>query len=121
MITCFLFAILFVVEFSIFLNSDVERELFVDEGLNQRLAINLDITFPSLPCSCRFFYLKWGFIRYRYLIFFQLVMSLDAVDSSGQALLDIQSELMQQRLNRRGDPISQAEMCQYKFRIYLEL
>lgn len=48
-------------------------------------------------------------------------MSLDAVDSSGQALLDIQSELMQQRLNRRGDPISQAEMCQYKFRIYLEL
>lgn len=40
-------------------------------------------------------------------------MSLDAVDASGQALLDIQSELMQQRLNKKGHPISQAEMCLY--------
>ena len=36
-------------------------------------------------------------------------MSLDAVDTAGQSFLDVDSDILQQRLNRRGDPISNAE------------
>lgn len=39
----------------------------------------------------------------------RLDISLDAVDVSGESLLDVQSDISMQRLSRRGVPISVAE------------
>ena len=56
LIAIFLFVLLVIFETSLFLSTHLEKELYVDEGLNQKLTINIDILFPSLPCSCMCFY-----------------------------------------------------------------
>ena len=43
---------LFFSELSFYLATEVNPELFVDTSRGQKLRINMDITFPSLPCSC---------------------------------------------------------------------
>ena len=55
--TISIFFILLIFEVSLFFNTRIEKELAVDEGLNQKIVINLDITFPSLPCSCKIYFI----------------------------------------------------------------
>jgi len=43
---------LFFSELVYYLSTDVQPELFVDTTRGEKLRINMDITFPKLPCSC---------------------------------------------------------------------
>lgn len=43
---------LFVTEVSIYVQTDVKTRLFVDPRAGEDIEINLDVSFPSLPCPC---------------------------------------------------------------------
>ena len=42
---------LFASELNFYLTKDVQPELFVDTSRNEKMRINLDVTFPMMPCS----------------------------------------------------------------------
>jgi len=94
------FAFLFLVEFAMFLSTDLHQELLVDSSLDNQLEIQLDITFPKLPCS---------------------YLSLDAVDASGASQLDLHSQIYTQRLDRNGRFISTAESAKLESEIQKEI
>jgi hypothetical protein len=51
-ITCvFLIIVLFIFEWRAYLAQEINQELFVDISRGQKFHINIDITFPLLPCS----------------------------------------------------------------------
>ncbi|GKA20109.1 endoplasmic reticulum-Golgi intermediate compartment protein 3-like protein [Tanacetum coccineum] len=62
--------LLFFSELRLYLHSVTETKLIVDTSRGERLQINFDIVFPALPCS---------------------LLSLDAMDISGEEHLDIVS------------------------------
>ncbi len=43
---------LFFSELSFYLSTEVNPELFVDTSRGEKLRINMDVTFPNLPCAC---------------------------------------------------------------------
>jgi hypothetical protein len=43
---------LFFSELAFYLSTDVQPELFVDTSRGEKLRINMDVTFPDLPCGC---------------------------------------------------------------------
>lgn len=59
---------LFISEWRAFNTIEVDQELFVDLTRNQKLTINLNMTFTHLPCS---------------------LLSLDAMDISGEHVNDV--------------------------------
>ncbi|DAZ94059.1 TPA: hypothetical protein N0F65_004326 [Lagenidium giganteum] len=48
---CFIMFLLFVLEFNAFLTVDYKHDIVMDEGLDQMLRINFNITVPDLPCE----------------------------------------------------------------------
>ena len=69
---------------------ELQSDLYVDMSQGNKIKINLNITFPFLPC---------GF------------MGLDAVDVSGQRQTNIEHTLLKQRLNKDGSYVdSKAEL-----------
>ena len=76
-----LVVLLFLYEWNTYLTLEVDQELFVDLTRNQKLTINLDLTFPRLHCS---------------------LLSLDAMDVSGESQLDVVKGIKKQRLNPDG-------------------
>lgn len=66
----------------------VERVEFmeVDPIRGQRLRVNFDVTFPSMPCA---------------------VVSLDAMDASGSHQLEIMHDVFKQRIDANGAPIEE--------------
>lgn len=54
--------VLFVSEFNYYLTKEVHAELFVDTSRGQKLRINVDITFPHLPCGCKYLILLYYLI-----------------------------------------------------------
>lgn len=52
LVAMLIMSILFVTELRSFLTSDIKPELYVDTTLGELIQINLDVVFPSLPCSC---------------------------------------------------------------------
>ena len=99
---------LFVSELSFYLSTEVRPQLFVDTSRGEKLKINLDITFHSIPCACmspNIFYLQ-----YSSLLSFQkpctaIVLSLDTMDVSGEHQTDIAHNIFKKRL-RDGKPVS---------------
>lgn len=75
--------LLFISEFRIFLTKNTDNELFVDTSRGEQLQINIDVTFPELACA---------------------VISLDAMDISGDQHLDVVSNVFKRRLDANGDP-----------------
>jgi len=65
------------------MTTEVHPELHVDTSRNERLRINVDITFPRLPCA---------------------YLSLDAMDVSGEHELDVDHGIFKKRLNPDGTP-----------------
>jgi len=59
---------LFISELSLYLTVDTQPELFVDASRGEKLRINIDITFPDLPCA---------------------FLSVDAMDIAGEHQLDV--------------------------------
>ena len=66
----------------------LDNDLVMDLNRTQPLPINFDITFPSLPCA---------------------YLSIDAQDIAGSEQLDVQTNIVKQRLDRKGKKISDAE------------
>ena len=67
-----------------YLQLESELSLYVDHSLHDRLRVNLNIEFPHVPCA---------------------VMSLDAMDVSGEQQNDIVSTILKQRLDKNGRPV----------------
>jgi len=75
---------LFFSELSFYLATDVSPELFVDTSRGEKLRINMDVTFPALPCS---------------------YLSVDAMDVSGEHQLDVDHNIYKKRLGPDGKAI----------------
>ncbi|EDQ85716.1 uncharacterized protein MONBRDRAFT_34133 [Monosiga brevicollis MX1] len=83
-IAIIIMVILFSSELVYFLSTDVHEELFVDTARNEKLRINLDITFPKMPC---------------------VYLSLDVMDISGENEQNIDHDVFRQRLDASGNKI----------------
>lgn len=112
-------------EFLLYLKTDVRQELSVDRSFGEKLRINVDITFPRLPCSSSFACLRCAsaWLLSLCLIDFSLnlpclccivcvcvrwraVLSLDAMDVSGELQIDIDHDVFKKRLDLEGRAIS---------------
>lgn len=78
--------VLAVYEYQSYAQIDVEQELFVDLTRNQKLTINLNLTFAHLPCD---------------------LMSVDAMDVSGEHQIDVVKGLKKIRLNQNGQVLEE--------------
>ncbi|KAJ9552010.1 hypothetical protein OSB04_016055 [Centaurea solstitialis] len=79
-------AILFLVisELGLYLQTVTETKLVVDTSRGEKLHINFDITFPAVSCT---------------------LLSLDAIDISGEQHLDIKHSVMKTRIDANGNEI----------------
>lgn len=84
-ITAVLAIVLFMYEWRAYTRLDVDQELFVDLTRNQKLTINLNMTFAHLPCG---------------------LLSVDAMDVSGEHQNDVVKGLKKIRLDRNGNVLS---------------
>jgi hypothetical protein len=76
--------VLFVSEFGAYLAVRTDYQLTVDTSRGETMRINLDVTFPSMPCD---------------------VVSLDVMDVSGEQHLDVHHNIFKRRLSPSGAPI----------------
>ncbi|XP_047975419.1 endoplasmic reticulum-Golgi intermediate compartment protein 3-like [Salvia hispanica] len=76
--------LLFVSELRLYLHAVTETKLVVDTSRAERLRINFDVTFPALPCS---------------------IVSLDAMDISGEQHLDVRHDIIKKRIDAQGNVI----------------
>lgn len=77
-----LIGLLTIIEVSDYLQVKVDDHLFVDTSRGQQLRINMNITFPALPCS---------------------VLTLDTLDVSGNHAANIMQNIRQYRLDANGN------------------
>lgn len=73
-----------VYEWQSYFRVDVDQELFVDLTRNQKLTINLNLTFVHIPCD---------------------LLSVDAMDVSGEHQIDVVKGLKKVRLDAKGEAI----------------
>ncbi|KAH7524422.1 hypothetical protein FEM48_Zijuj06G0117500 [Ziziphus jujuba var. spinosa] len=76
--------LLFLSELRLYLHAVTETKLLVDTSRGETLRINFDVTFPALPCS---------------------ILSLDAMDISGEQHLDVRHDIFKKRLDSHGNVI----------------
>ncbi|KAJ0086572.1 hypothetical protein Patl1_08500 [Pistacia atlantica] len=76
--------LLFFSELRLYLHAVTETKLVVDTSRGETLRINFDVTFPALPCS---------------------ILSLDAMDISGEQHLDVKHDIFKKRLDNHGNVI----------------
>ncbi|KAI8550440.1 hypothetical protein RHMOL_Rhmol06G0107100 [Rhododendron molle] len=76
--------LLFISELSLYLHAVTETKLVVDTSRGETLRINFDVTFPALPCS---------------------ILSLDAMDISGERHLDVKHDIIKKRIDSHGNVI----------------
>nr|XP_009860519.1 endoplasmic reticulum-Golgi intermediate compartment protein 3-like [Ciona intestinalis] len=79
--------LLFLSELKYYLTTEVNSELFVDMSRGNKLSINMNVTFPLVPCE---------------------FLSLDMIDVSGQRDIDVQHTLVKQPLNSDGSWVAEA-------------
>ena len=75
--------VLFVSEFGAYLAVRTDYQLTVDTSRGDTMRINLDVTFPSMPCD---------------------VVSLDVMDVSGEQHLDVHHNIFKRRLSPSARP-----------------
>mmetsp|Transcript_57518 Transcript_57518/g.135342 ORF Transcript_57518/g.135342 Transcript_57518/m.135342 type:complete len:416 (-) Transcript_57518:75-1322(-) len=75
-------------EFSMYLQHETFHELLVDTSRGEMLQINLNVTFPRMPCS---------------------VISLDTMDISGEQQLDVAHSIFKQRIDAEGNPVGEKQ------------
>ncbi|XP_077866155.1 endoplasmic reticulum-Golgi intermediate compartment protein 3-like [Saccoglossus kowalevskii] len=80
--------ILFISELNYYLTKEVTPELYVDTTRGEKMRINLDITFPTLPCG---------------------YLSIDAMDVAGEQQLDVDHNIMKSRIDKNGKPVATPE------------
>ncbi|KAG5040580.1 hypothetical protein AAZX31_05G109000 [Glycine max] len=77
---------LFFSELSLYLYTVTESKLLVDTSRGDTLHINFDVTFPAVRCS---------------------ILSLDAMDISGEQHLDIRHNIVKKRIDANGNVIEE--------------
>ncbi|KAK1566639.1 hypothetical protein Q3G72_002288 [Acer saccharum] len=75
---------LFFSEFSLYLHTVTQTKLLVDTSRGEKLRITFDVTFPAIRCS---------------------LLSLDAMDISGEQHLDIRHDIFKKRIDAHGNVI----------------
>ncbi|XP_019461840.1 PREDICTED: endoplasmic reticulum-Golgi intermediate compartment protein 3-like isoform X2 [Lupinus angustifolius] len=83
-VSSILMILLFFSELELYLNALIQTKLVVDTSRGETLRINFDVTFPALPCS---------------------ILSLDAMDISGERHLDIKHDIIKKRIDSHGNVI----------------
>lgn len=78
--------LLFFSELGLYLHTVTESKLVVDTSRGEKLHINFDITFPAVSCT---------------------LLSLDAMDISGEQHLDIRHDIIKKRIDRNGNVIEE--------------
>ncbi|KAK1440290.1 hypothetical protein QVD17_06115 [Tagetes erecta] len=78
--------LLFVSELGLYLHTVTESKLVVDTSRGEKLHINFDITFPAVSCT---------------------LLSLDAMDISGEQHLDIRHDIIKKRIDSNGKVIEE--------------
>ncbi|XP_073143213.1 uncharacterized protein [Henckelia pumila] len=73
--------VLFVSEFRLYLHTVTNTKLVVDTSRGGKLHINFDVTFPAIPCT---------------------LLSVDAMDISGERHLDIRHDIFKKRIDSYG-------------------
>ncbi|CAN1236312.1 Endoplasmic reticulum-Golgi intermediate compartment protein 3 [Linum grandiflorum] len=76
--------LLFISELRLYLHTVTETKLVVDTSRGETLRINFDVSFPALPCS---------------------ILSIDAMDISGEQHLDVKHDIIKKRLDSHGNVI----------------
>ncbi|KAL1812147.1 hypothetical protein DCAR_0624343 [Daucus carota subsp. sativus] len=84
LISSILMLLLFVSEFRLYLHTVTETKLVVDTSRGEQLHIDFDVTFPAIPCS---------------------LLSIDAMDISGEQHLDIRHDIQKKRIDANGNII----------------
>mmetsp|Transcript_41670 Transcript_41670/g.89466 ORF Transcript_41670/g.89466 Transcript_41670/m.89466 type:complete len:347 (+) Transcript_41670:157-1197(+) len=88
--TVFIGLYLVFTEFFVFLQRRWDSEMFIDESKSEeKLQINLNITFPELPCE---------------------LLSFDAQDVMGSHEVDVHGNLWKDRLSSKGEVIAREEI-----------
>ncbi|XP_066594196.1 endoplasmic reticulum-Golgi intermediate compartment protein 3 isoform X2 [Prorops nasuta] len=77
-------AVLFLSEVNYYLTPSLSEELFVDTSRGSKLRINLDIVIPTISCD---------------------LLSIDAMDTTGEQHLQIEHNIFKRRLDLDGRPI----------------
>ncbi|XP_066951335.1 endoplasmic reticulum-Golgi intermediate compartment protein 3 [Macrobrachium rosenbergii] len=80
--------LLFLSELYDFVTPRIAEDLFVDTTRGSKLRINLDVVFPRIPCN---------------------LLSLDAMDLSGEQHVNIQHNIYKRKLDMEGRPIDDPE------------
>ncbi|GAX82664.1 hypothetical protein CEUSTIGMA_g10090.t1 [Chlamydomonas eustigma] len=80
--------LLFLSEFTLYMRPNSVHELSVDTSRGETISIEVDVTFPFMPCA-------W--------------LSLDTMDISGELHLDLDHDVYKQRLSASGTPLKEAE------------
>ncbi len=88
LVAVLLSALLFYGELRAFLAKERVEFMEVDPIRGERLRVNFDVTFPSMPCA---------------------VVSLDAMDVSGNHQLEIMHDVFKQRLDSAGEAVEDGE------------
>lgn len=83
-ISTFIMGILFLSEVNYYLTPTLSEELFVDTSRGSKLRINLDIIIPAISCD---------------------LLSIDAMDTTGEQHLQIEHNIFKRRLDLNGKPI----------------
>ncbi|KAL4332137.1 hypothetical protein GQ457_07G023470 [Hibiscus cannabinus] len=76
--------LLFFSELRLYVHPAIETKLLVDTSRGETLRINFDVTFPAVACS---------------------ILSLDAMDISGEQQLDVKHDIVKKRLDAHGNVI----------------
>ncbi|CAL1682124.1 unnamed protein product [Lasius platythorax] len=83
-ISTIIMGILFMSEINYYLTPSMSEELFVDTSRGSKLRINLDIIVPTISCD---------------------LLSIDAMDTTGEQHLHIEHNIFKRRLDLNGKPI----------------
>ncbi|EZA53366.1 Endoplasmic reticulum-Golgi intermediate compartment protein [Ooceraea biroi] len=83
-ISTIIMGILFMSEVNYYLTPTMSEELFVDTSRSSKLRINLDIIVPTISCD---------------------LLSIDAMDTTGEQHLQIEHNIFKRRLDLNGKPI----------------
>ncbi|KAL9245162.1 hypothetical protein vseg_018842 [Gypsophila vaccaria] len=84
LLSSFVMILLFFSELRLYLHAVTETQLIVDTSRGETLRINFDVTFPALACS---------------------IVSIDAMDISGEQHLDVRHDIIKKRLDSHGNVI----------------
>jgi endoplasmic reticulum-Golgi intermediate compartment protein 3 len=105
-----LIAILVLSELSAYRTSIMKPELVIDKGRKDKLPITFNVTFPKIPCYCKFRRLvdEPGIIMFGQISNFfphGTVLNVDIMDDSGQHLSGFTHDVYKVRLDLSGNHI----------------